>query len=128
LLIERLSFDMSDLGGQLALTARHDVTLRDVVSAGTSLLNRSPEGGAVLRENVCCGALRVAGPSKVYACQLITEGAATTRNTNDASPPMILGLKTEGDASCRTTANGSHSAILGGLVYVVRDAGLKIPT
>ncbi len=74
LLIERLAFDMTDLGDQLALqvTARRDVA--EVVSAGTSLLNRSPEGGAVFLETVCCGTFRVAGPSPVYARQLNTEG------------------------------------------------------
>ena len=42
LVIERLAFDMTDLGDQLAVqvSAQRDVTLRDIVTAGTSLLDR----------------------------------------------------------------------------------------
>src|SRR6185437_9429797 len=63
LTIERLAFDMTDLGDQLAVdqTAQRDVTLRDIVTAGTSLLNRSAGGGRVFIEDVCCGSLRLAG-------------------------------------------------------------------
>jgi len=128
LAIERVAFDMTDLGEQLAVqvSARRDVTLRDVVSAGTSLLDRSAQGGAVFLEDVCCGALRIAGPSPVYARQLDTEGGEV-RIANDGSPLTILGLKTEGDGTVIENRNGARSQILGGLLYIVRDADPKIP-
>ena len=61
LVIERLAFDMTDLGDQLAVqvSARRDVTLRDIVTAGTSLLDRGAGGGRVFIEDVCCGKLRI---------------------------------------------------------------------
>src|SRR5262249_34315143 len=57
LTIERLAFDMTDLGEQLAVQVigQRDVTLRDVVTAGTSLLDRGAGGGRVFIEDVCCG-------------------------------------------------------------------------
>jgi hypothetical protein len=63
LLIERLVFDMSDLGDQLAVqvTARRDVTLRDVVTAGTSV-NRGATGGRMFIEDICCWAAAFCGP------------------------------------------------------------------
>ena len=98
LAIERLAFDMTDLGDQLAveLTARRDVTLRDVVTAGTSLLDRGPDGGRVFIEDTCCGSIHLSGPQPVYARQLDTEGG-DNRIVNEGSPLTILGLKTEGD-------------------------------
>ena len=64
LVIERLAFDMTDLGDQLcgAGTAQRDVTLRDIVTAEASLLDRGASGGRVFIEDVCCGKLRTAGP------------------------------------------------------------------
>jgi hypothetical protein len=128
LTIERLAFDMTDLGEQLAVqvSAQRDVTLRDVVTAGTSLLNRQPGGGRVFLEDVCCGAMHIAGPSAVYARQLDTEGGGT-RIINDGSPLAILGLKTEGDCTVLDNRNGARTMILGGLLYVVRDADPKVP-
>jgi hypothetical protein len=128
LTIERLAFDMTDLGDQLAVevTAPRDVTLRDIVTAGTSLLDRGAKGGRVFIEDVCCGALRIAGPNPVYARQLDTEGG-DTRILNDGSPLTILGLKTEGDGIVLDNRHGARSLILGGLLYVVRDADAKVP-
>lgn len=128
LTIERLAFDMTDLGDQLAVevTARRDVTLRDVVTAGTSLLDRKPEGGRVFIENTCCGSLRIAGPQPVYARQLDTEGDGV-RIANSGSPLTILGLKTEGDCTVLNNRDGARSLILGGLLYIVRDADPGVP-
>jgi hypothetical protein len=114
LVIERLAFDMTDLGDQLAvgLTARRDVTLRDIVTAGTSLLD--------------CGSLHIAGKAPVFARQLDTEGG-DTRILNDGSPLVILGLKTEGDCIVLDNRNGATSSILGGLLYIVHDADPKVP-
>ncbi len=126
--IERLAFDMTDLGDQLAVqvSAQRDVTLRDIVTAGTSLLDRTTDGGRVFIEDVCCGSLRIAGPGPVYARQLDTEGGGT-RIVNDGSPLAILGLKTEGDCTVLDNRNGAHSVIYGGLLYVVRDADARVP-
>lgn len=128
LLVERLAFDMTDLGDQLAvgLTAQRDVTLRDVVTAGTSLLDRSPGGGRVFIEDVCCGRLHIAGPAPVFARQLDTEGG-DTRILNQGSPLVILGLKTEGDCTVLDTREGGRSSILGGLLYIVADADPQVP-
>jgi hypothetical protein len=128
LTIESLAFDMTDLGDQLAveLTAQRDVTLRDIVTAGTSLLTRGSGGGRVFIEDVCCGSLNIAGPSPVYARQLNTEGG-DARIVNDGSPLVVLGLKTEGDCTVLDNRNGAHSSILGGLVYIVGHADPKIP-
>jgi hypothetical protein len=128
LTIERLAFDMTDLGDQLAVqvTAPRDVTLRDIVTAGTSLLDRGAKGGRVFIEDVCCGPLRIAGPNPVYARQLDTEGG-DTRILNDGSPLTVLGLKTEGDGIVLDNRHGARSVILGGLLYVVRNADAKVP-
>ena len=127
LLIERLVFDMSDLGDQLAVqvTTRRDVTLRDVVTAGTSV-DRGATGGRMFIEDICCGPLHVAGPMPVYARQLDTEGGGT-RIVNDGSPLIILGLKTEGDCVVLDNRNNADSQILGGLVYIVQNADPKLP-
>ncbi len=126
--IERLAFDMTDLGDQLAVqvTARRDVMLRDIVTAGTSLLDRGANGGRVFIEDVCCGAMKIAGSSPVYARQLDTEGG-DTRIINDGAPLTILGLKTEGDCTVLDNRNGARSTVLGGLVYIVHDADATIP-
>jgi hypothetical protein len=128
LVIERLAFDMTDLGDQLAVqvSAQRDVTLRDIVTAGTSLLNREATGGRIFIEDVCCGSLNISGPSPVYARQLDTEGG-DVRILNDGSPLAILGLKTEGDCTVLENRNGGRSVILGGLLYVVRDADAHVP-
>jgi len=126
--IERLAFDMTDLGDQLAVqvSARRDVTLRDIVTAGTSLLDRGAGGGRVFIEDVCCGSLRIAGPGAVYARQLDTEGG-DVRIRNDGSPLVVLGLKTEGNCTVLENRNVAHSTILGGLLYIVHDAEPRVP-
>jgi hypothetical protein len=126
--IERLAFDMTNLGDQLAiqLTAPRDVTLRDIVTAGTSLLDRGPNGGRAFIEDVCCGTMKIAGQSPVYARQFDTEGDGT-RIVNDGAPLTILGLKTEGDCVVLDNRDGARSAILGGLLYIVHDADPAIP-
>jgi hypothetical protein len=126
--IEWLAFDMTDLGDQLAVqvTAERDVVLRDIVTAGTSLLDRGTDGGRVFIEDVCCGAMKITGRSPVYAWQLDTEGD-DTRIINDGAPLTILGLKTEGDCTVLDNRNGARSVLLGGLVYIVHDADPAIP-
>ena len=128
LTIERVVFDMTDLGDQLAVqvSAKRDVTLRDIVTAGASLLQRDAGGGRVFIEDACCGALRLAGPAPVYARQYDTEGGGT-RIRNDGAPLTILGLKTEGDNVVLDNRDGARTAILGGLLYIVGDANPKIP-
>ena len=128
LTIERLAFDMTDLGEQLAVEAAgpREVVLRDVVTAGTSLLDRKPAGGRVFIEDTCCGALHIAGPQPVIARQLDTEGGGT-RIDNDGGNLTVLGLKTEGDCTVVDNRNGAHTTILGGLLYIVGDADPKVP-
>lgn len=128
LVIERLAFDMTDLGEQLAvgLTARRDVTLRDIVTAGTSLINRTADGGRLFIEDVCCGSMKIAGQNAVYARQLDTEGGGT-RIVNDGSPLTILGLKTEGNCTVIDNRAGAQTTILGGLLYIVHNADPHVP-
>ena len=97
LIVERLAFDMTDLGDQLAVevAAPRDVVLRDIVTAGTSLLDRKPAGGRVFIEDVCCGALNIAGPAPVIARQLDTEGGET-RILNDGGNLTVLGSEDRG--------------------------------
>jgi hypothetical protein len=128
LTIERLAFDMTDLGDQLAVEVAgpREVVLRDIVTAGTSLLDRKPSGGRVFIEDTCCGALRIAGPQPVIARQLDTEGDGT-RIDNDGGNLAVLGLKTEGDCTVLDDRNGARATILGGLLYIVGDADPKVP-
>jgi hypothetical protein len=128
LVIERLAFDMTNLGDQLAVgvTAQRDVTLRDIVTAGTSLLDRGAGGGRVFIEDVCCGSMHIAGPAPVFARQFDTEGG-DTRILNEGSPLTILGLKTEGDCIVLDNRDGAVTSVLGGLLYIVSDADPKVP-
>ena len=128
LLIDRLAFDMTNLGDQLAVqaTAHRDVTLRDTVTGGTSLLDRNAAGGRIFLEDVCCGGFRIAGPEPVYARQFDGEGDVT-RIVNDGSPLVVLGIKTEGNFTVLDNRNGARTQILGGLLYVVQDANPPVP-
>ena len=128
LTVERTAFDTTDLGEQLAVevAAPRDVVLRDIVTAGTSLLDRKPAGGRVFIEDVCCGAMKMAGPAPVVARQLDTEGG-DTRILNDGGNLTVLGLKTEGDGTVLDNRGPARSNILGGLLYIVRDADPAIP-
>ncbi len=127
--IERLAFDNSYLGDQLAIevSGARDVTIRDVISAGVTLLDRKPTGGRIFLEDVCCGRMQIAGREPVFARQFDTEGDGV-RIANNGSPLAILGLKTEGVCTIVDNAMGAHTDIFGGLVYVVRDGpGAAIP-
>jgi hypothetical protein len=128
LTIERLAFDMTDLGDQLAVEVAgpREVVLRDIVTAGTSLLDRKPSGGRVFIEDTCCGALRISGPQPVIARQLDTEGGGA-RIANDGGNLAVLGLKTEGDCTVLDNSNAAQATILGGLLYIVGDADPKVP-
>ncbi len=128
LTIERVAFDMTNLGDQLAVEqlAQRDLVLRDIVTAGTALLDRKSAGGRTFIEDVCCGKLSMSGPAPVYARQLDTEGGET-RILNQGSPLTILGLKTEGDCTVLDNRSGAVSRILGGLIYVVHDANAAVP-
>jgi hypothetical protein len=122
LFIERLAFDNSNLGAQVAveLSGGRDLVMRDIVSAGVTMLDRTAAGGRAFLENMCCGLLKLAGPQPVYARQFNTEGGGT-RITNDGSPLAILGLKTEGITTVLDNRAGARTDIFGGLVYIVRD-------
>jgi hypothetical protein len=128
LTMEDVVFDMTNLGDQLAVqqTAARDLVLRDIVTAGTSLLQRGPSGGRTFIEDVCCGTMHIAGPAPVYARQFDTEGGGS-RIVNDGSPLVVLGIKTEGDCTVLDNRQGAHSTILGGLLYIVSDATPPVP-
>lgn len=121
LAIEQLAFDNTNMGRQLAVAvdAPRDVTLRDVVSAGVSLLDRRQHGGRVFLENVCCGRIAIAGPDPVIARQLDTEGGGV-RIDNRGSPLYVLGLKTERINTVLDNRNGGRAEIFGGLLYMVQ--------
>jgi len=128
LVIDDVVFDMTNLGDQLAVqqTAARDLVLRDIVTAGTSLLQRGPSGGRTFIEDVCCGTMHIAGPAPVYARQFDSEGGGS-RIVNDGSPLVVLGIKTEGDCTVLDNRQGAHSTILGGLLYIVGDATPPVP-
>jgi len=122
LTIERLAFDNTNQGDQLAVeqSGERTLVLRDVVSAGTSLLDRKASGGEAFLEDVCCGKISIAGPKPVMARQFDTEGSGI-RIANHGAPLSILGLKTEGVGIVLDNGEGGRSDIFGGLVYMVRD-------
>lgn len=129
LTVERLAFDTAGTGLQVGveLSGSRDVVLRDVVSAGVTMLDRRATGGRAFLDNMCCGLLRITGAQPVFARQFDSEGT-TTRVINQGSPLVILGLKTEGVTTILDNQAGAHSEIFGGLIYVVRDgADASVP-
>jgi Pectate lyase superfamily protein len=122
--IEKLAFDNTNLGQQLAIEVAgpRDVIIRDVVTAGVTLLDRKAEGGRVFLEDVCCGPIQIAGPRPVFARQLDTEGGGV-RIQNLGSSLWVLGIKTEGVCTIVKNWQGARTDIFGGLVYMVRDGG-----
>lgn len=125
--IERLTFDNTNLGQQLAIehAGARDLVIQDVVAAGVTLLDRKESGGRAFLENVCCGRMQVAGPAPVYARQFDTEGGGV-RITNLGTPLWILGLKTEGITTVVDNHAGAQTRIFGGLIYMVRP-GQPLP-
>lgn len=130
LFVERLAFDNTGLGEQVGieLSGPRDIVMRDIVTAGTTMLDRRANGGRAFLDNMCCGLLRLTGPQPVFARQFNSEGT-TTRIINRGSPLSILGLKTEGVCTVLDNREGAKSDIFGGLVYVVRDgAPASVPS
>jgi hypothetical protein len=129
LFIERLAFDNTGRGRQVAITQSggRDLILRDVVSAGVTTLDRTETGGRAFLDDICCGPLSVAGPKPVFARQLDTEGGGV-RIVDHGSPLTVLGLKTEGVCTIVANSDGARTNIFGGLVYMVRPgAGASVP-
>jgi hypothetical protein len=126
--IERLAFDNTDMGHQLAveLAGTRSLVLRDIVTAGTDLLDRRETGGAAFIEDVCCGPLHIAGPAPVQAVQLDTEGNGVRIDVHGA-PMSILGLKTEGIATALRATDGARVDVVGGLIYLVQDSAAPPP-
>jgi len=122
LFIDRLTFDHTDQGLRTAVEHRseRELVLRDIVGAGTMLLDRKSEGGVAFIENTCCGRFQFAGSAPIYARQLNTEGGGT-RIINTGSPLWILGLKTEGITTVIDNRAGARTEIFGGLIYMVRE-------
>ena len=126
--IENLALDNTNLGHQLGIEVAgpRDVTIRDVVSAGVTLLDRKPGGGRVFVEDVCCGHVQLAGPQPVFARQLDSEGGGV-RIDNSGAPLWVLGLQTEGVATVIDNRAGARSEVFGGLVYMVHNANPAAP-
>jgi hypothetical protein len=122
--IEHLALDNTDEGKQSGIEVSADRTLlvRDVLGAGVVTLDRRAGGGPAFLENTCCGTIHVAGSAPVVARQLNTEGNGV-RIHNNGSPLVILGLKTEGYCTAVSSESGASTALLGGLLYVVRMPG-----
>jgi hypothetical protein len=120
LAIERLAFDNTDVGPQVAveLSGERTVLLKDVFGAGVTTLDRRPGGGSVFLEDTCCGLLRVAGPRPVVARQLNSEGGGV-RVVNHGGKLVIIGIKTEGFCTAVETDANGRTEVLGGLIYVV---------
>ena len=128
LLIERLNFDMINRGGKLAIEylGAAPLVVRDVVTAGIALVDRAASGGPLFVENVCCGPVKVAGPSGAWLRQFNSEGSGT-RITNSGSPLWILGMKIEQNATVLSNLPGSVTEALGGLVYLVVPPVTPVP-
>jgi len=120
LTVQRLAFDMTDRGRQLAVehAGRAPLVLADVVSAGTVLVRRRADAGKLFLENVCCGTAQVEGPAGVWARQFDSEGRGV-RLLNDGAPVWVLGLKTERNATAVETRQGGRTEVWGGLLYPV---------
>ena len=118
--IDRLALDNSYLGSQLGIRndARRQLLLRDIVSAGVVLLDRTARGGMTALEDVCCNTIQVAGPEPVTARQFDTEGGGV-RIDDQGTPLSIIGLKTEQESTVVSASDGGRVEILGGLVYMV---------
>ncbi len=128
LTIEGVVFDQTDIGDQVGVSLRapRTLVLRDIVTAGATLLDRSPAGGAVFIEDTCCGPLRVAGPAPVVARQLDSEYGAP-RILADGAHLTILGIKTENPGVVVDAREDARTSILGGLLYQVQDADPAVP-
>ncbi|HEY0307811.1 MAG TPA: glycoside hydrolase family 55 protein [Acidobacteriaceae bacterium] len=124
LMIQNLTFDNSNFGTQLAVehSSQRDVILRDIVFAGTVMVNRAWTGGREYFDNTACGGCVnniIAGPNMVAARQLNLENCRLCIN-NQGSPLWIMGAKTEGFVSLVSGTAGSQTELLGGLFYMVR--------
>ena len=128
LTIEKLAFDNSELGAQVAVsvTGKRAVVLRDIVGAGVTTLKREKSGGEAFLENTCCGKIEIAGKNGVWARQLNTEGGGV-RITNDGAPLWLLGIKTEQNCTILENKNGANSEIIGGLIYMVQPTSATLP-
>jgi len=128
LIIEKLAFDNSNSGAQVAVSVsgKRQVVLRDVVGAGVTTLKREKTGGEVFLENTCCGKIDIAGKAGVWARQLNTEGGGT-RIINDGAPLWVLGVKTERNCTILENKNGANSEIIGGLIYMVQPSENPLP-
>lgn len=128
LAIEGVVFDQTDIGDQVGVTlaAARTLVLRDVVTAGATLLDRARQGGTVFIEDTCCGPLRLAGPAPVYARQLDME-FGTPRVLNAGAKLVILGIKTENPGIIVDSRAGAWTSVLGGLLYQVQDADPAVP-
>lgn len=136
LTIEKLTFDMTDRGGQLGLELAgvRTVVLEDIVTAGVNLATRRAGGGPLFVSNACCGAAYLAGAAPAWFRQYNSEGAKSARLVNDGASVRVLGMKVEQEVTVVENRGGGVTEIVGGFFYpvvpgdrprplVVNDAG-----
>jgi len=119
--VDKLTFDMTDRGGQLAfeLSGARTLVLDDIVTAGTYLVRRTATGGEFFADNSCCGPITLAGPAGVWLRQFNSEARRGVRLTNEGAPVRVLGMKTESEVTVVDNAGGGVTEVLGGFFYPV---------
>ncbi len=128
LVIDKLAFDMTDRGSQLAVehSGARALLLQDIVSAGTRLVRRLPGGGPLFADDVCCGPVDIAGPAGAWLRQFNSEGS-NTRLFGRGAPIRVLGIKVEHMLTIADNSEGGTIEIAGGLVYPVVPGDLATP-
>ena len=129
LTVDKLTFDMTDRGGQLAFehAGRRTLVLEDIVTAGVTLLARRASGGPIFVANACCGGVSVAGRAGVWMRQFNSEAREGVRLTNDGAPVRVLGMKVENEVTAVRNAKGGRTEIVGGFFYPVTPGPARRP-
>ncbi|HEY0307802.1 MAG TPA: glycosyl hydrolase family 28-related protein [Acidobacteriaceae bacterium] len=120
--IEKLAFDNSNYGTQLALeqASTRPLIVQDMVFAGALIMNRAATGGKVFLTDISCAGCVgnvIAGTAAVTGVQVDVEHCQTCFY-NQGADFNILGLKTEGIETV-VAATGGRTQVLGGLIYMV---------
>ena len=121
LTIERIALDNEGRGPQLAIehAGARTLVLRDYVGYAVAAVHRKAAGGRLFLENVSVGPIRLDGPEGVWARQLNTEGTGV-RIVNNGAPLVILGIKSEQNATVVENLAGAQTEVIGGLLYLVK--------
>lgn len=118
--VDKLSFDMTDRGGQLAFefSGARTLVLDDIVTAGVWLVRRTATGGELFADNSCCGSAAIAGPAGAWLRQFNAE-VPDVRLLNEGAPVRVLGMKTESEVTAVDNTAGGTTEVLGGFFYPV---------